>query len=135
MKTSIIALQHVKFIPKELSAGILYVSVEYAVAGHSCACGCGQKVVTPLGPTEWKLTERDGRPTLRPSIGNWQQQCRSHYLITDGRIDWAGSWTDNQVKAGRQAEQVRRQAYYDAKQQPVGLWRRVIAGIRKLFGR
>ena len=35
----VFALQHVKYIPKELTQGVLYVSSEYAVAGHLCACG------------------------------------------------------------------------------------------------
>jgi hypothetical protein len=58
-------------------------------AGHLCACGCGNKVVTPLDPAEWSFRDRSGLPTLFPSIGNWQLPCRSHYLITDGRIDLA----------------------------------------------
>lgn len=130
---STLALQHVKFLPKELSPGILYVSIEYGVAGHLCACGCGSKVITPLGPTEWALTERSGRPTLRPSIGNWQQPCRSHYLITDGRIVWAGQWSDAAILAGRKAEQVRREAYYAAREP--GFWKSIWNFVRDVFNR
>jgi Family of unknown function (DUF6527) len=48
-----ITLERVKYMPRELSSGILYISDEYAVAGHLCACGCGNKVITPLGTAEW----------------------------------------------------------------------------------
>jgi hypothetical protein len=131
----VLALQHVTYLPKELASGILYASKEYGVAAHLCACGCGSKVITPLGPTEWILTERGGRPTLRPSIGNWQQPCRSHYLITDGHIHWAGQWSEAQVIAGRKAEQERRETYYAARNRKPGFWQSVVELIRDLFKR
>jgi hypothetical protein len=96
-----ITLQRVQYLPRELAPGILYVSDEFAVAGHLCACGCGNKVVTPLGPAEWTFTERNGRPTLHPSIGNWQLPCRSHYVIAEGQIRWGDQWSEAQVFAGR----------------------------------
>lgn len=130
-----LSLQRVKYIPRDLSPGILYVSNEYAVAGHLCACGCGEKVITPLGPAEWTFSERDGRPTLRPSIGNWQLPCRSHYVITDGRIQWAAQWSDAQVAVGRRAEQQRRQAYYASIDRERGFWHWLWKLLRKLFGR
>jgi hypothetical protein len=114
---------------------LLYVSSQYAVAGHLCACGCGNKVITPLGPAEWTFSERNGRPTLHPSIGNWQLPCRSHYVINDGRIQWAGQWSDVQVAAGRLAEQQRREAYYASLDRERGFWFRLWKLARKLFGR
>jgi hypothetical protein len=107
-----ISLARVEFLPRDLAEGVLYVSEEYDVAGHLCACGCGNKVIVPLGAAEWTFREIDGLPTLRPSIGNWQLPCRSHYMITEGRIEWAGGWSQKQVDRGREAEQVRREAYY-----------------------
>nr|WP_233286063.1 DUF6527 family protein [Bradyrhizobium brasilense] len=125
-------------MPKELAPGILYVSEKYAVAGHLCACGCGNKVITPLGPAEWSFTERGGMPSLWPSIGNWQLPCRSHYIINQGRIDWAGAWTDAQVLSDRRAEQRRREAYY-ASTQPTGIlgqaWQWLMRTLRRLFRR
>ena len=59
-------------MPQDLRPGVLYVSEEFGAAAHLCACGCGEKVSTPLGPTEWSLEETGGGPTLRPSVGNWQ---------------------------------------------------------------
>lgn len=35
-------------MPPVLEHGKLYISKEYKVAIHLCACGCGIKTVTPL---------------------------------------------------------------------------------------
>lgn len=125
-------LQHVTYVPRDLAPGVLYVSLEYAVAAHLCACGCSAKVVTPLGPAEWSFTERGGRPSLRPSIGNWQLPCRSHYVISDGHIHWAKAWSDAQVIAGRNAEEERRRDYYKSRER--SFWQQVWDWLRKLFG-
>ena len=76
-----------KAIPAVPDPKTLYVSLEYRTAVHLCACGCGSKVVTPLGPNDWVLTF-DGTVSLRPSVGNGQQGCRSHYYIRHDRIEW-----------------------------------------------
>jgi len=107
-------LQRVQYIPAELEPDILYVSWEFGIAVHLCACGCGSRIRTPLGPTEWSVKETRAGPTLRPSVGNWQEPCRSHYFITCGEIMWAEEWTPEQIAAGRRDEDQRRQAYYDA---------------------
>lgn len=125
-----ITLQRVQYLPRELAPGTLYVSDEFAVAGHLCACGCGNKVITPLGPAEWTFTERHGRPTLRPSVGNWQLPCRSHYVIADGQIRWRDQWSEAQVVAGRRAEEQRRQAYYASGARRT-IWQRLRSWVRK----
>ena len=112
-----IKLEHVHYMPKKLNPGVLYVSREFKTAAHLCACGCGTKIRTPLGPTEWTLSEAGGVPTLRPSIGNWQQACRSHYWISAGKIQWAEQWTSEQISKGRKQEEQRRQAYYNRRNQ------------------
>jgi len=109
-----IELQRVHYIPKELHPGVLYVSEEFYTAAHMCACGCGSKVRTPLGLTEWQLEVTVSGPTLNPSVGNWQQACQSHYWIFQGEIVWFNKWTPQQVAAGRHNEQERRQIYYEA---------------------
>jgi hypothetical protein len=101
-------------MPKELKPGILYVSEEFGTAAHLCPCGCRSKIRTPLGPTGWSLKVSDSRPSLFPSIGNWQLPCKSHYWIKHGRIIWAGHWTNEQIVAGRRNEEKRRHTYYDA---------------------
>ena len=76
-------------VPDTLEEGVLYVSVKFRTVIHSCCCGCGTQVVTPLSPSDWKLTF-DGRSiSLHPSVGNWKLPCRSHYWIKGNRVEWA----------------------------------------------
>lgn len=107
-----IKVQYVHYMPKELFSGVLYVSKEYRTAAHLCACGCGLKVRTPLKDTEWKLKVTDNGPSLSPSVGNWQLPCKSHYVINEGSILWAGEWSKAQIELGREFENQRRKAYY-----------------------
>lgn len=135
MKTSQLSVLHVRFLPQVLTPGVLYVSEEYKVAGHSCACGCGSKVIVPLGPAEWTYRENQGQPSLSPSIGNWQLPCRSHYIINNGGIIWASQWSEAQIKAGRQGEETRRQHYYSTRTpdtRPFLQW--VWDGVKSFFG-
>ena len=113
----------VEFMPKALEPGVLYVSEKYSTAAHLCACGCGEKVRTPIGPAEWSLEYGRRGPTLSPSIGNWQRPCRSHYHIVDGRVHWAGQLSEVEVAAGRRGEQIRRQQYYDGRRRRFSFWR------------
>lgn len=83
-----ITTKHSLHIPRPLELGVLHVSREYEVALHLCPCGCGEKVVTPLGAGQWTLTEEDDKPTLTPSISN-AQTCGAHYFITTGKVVWA----------------------------------------------
>src|SRR5688572_5277329 len=109
-----IDLQRVRYMPKELKPGVLYVSEEFGAAAHLCACGCGSKIRTPLGPTEWAVEETDSGPNLRPSVGNWQQACQSHYWIYQSEVIWDSKWTPEQIGSGQRRAEMRRQAYYDS---------------------
>lgn len=127
-------LQRVQSMPAVLEPGILYVAEHYGAAAHLCACGCGSKIRTPLGPTEWSFWETPSGPSLSPSVGNWQKPCRSHYIIDAGRVRWAGQWTDEQVLAGRRQEQHRREAYFaDRDRQRGGIFAKLWRSIRSLF--
>lgn len=122
-------LVKVHYVPATLEPGVLYVSDEYKIAMHLCACGCGSKVPVSLGPAGWTFTERDGRPTIRPSIGNGQLPCRSHYFITDGRIEWAQAMSAAQTIAALKSDHGRREAYYRDQKRArwwVRLWRGLI---------
>lgn len=77
----------VTYVPGELEQGRLYISMEYSTAVHLCACGCRAKTVTPLASDGWTLTF-NGAVTLRPSVGNGQSSCHSHYLITRDAVEW-----------------------------------------------
>ena len=78
----------VEQFPDDFESGILYVSMQYAICGHLCACGCGERVITPLSPTQWKLVYNGEAITLYPSIGNYAFACQSHYFLTNGKIVW-----------------------------------------------
>jgi Family of unknown function (DUF6527) len=105
--------QFVEFIPESLENGVLYISQRYSTASHKCCCGCGEKVVTPLRPTDWSLTIIDGSVTLHPSIGNWSYPCRSHYFIRRNRVVWAGAMSQQEINQGRAHDRAARKAYFD----------------------
>lgn len=129
-------LKRVRSMPRQLEPGFLYVSEEFEVAGHLCACGCGNKVITPLGPTEWSFKDETRGPTLRPSIGSWQLPCKSHYWITRGEVRWADQWTPEEIERGRRAEETRRRAYYESRERPkVGMLKAVWNWLKSLFVR
>jgi hypothetical protein len=129
-----IELERVHYMPKELKPGFLYVSEEFGIAQHLCVCGCGAKIKTPLGPTEWTVEETDSGPSLSPSVGNWQQACQSHYWIYRGEIRLANKWTPEQIAAGRRHEEQRRQVYYDAlDRERGGAWHRFLRWLKGVF--
>ncbi len=131
-----IQLQRVHYIPKELQPGILYVSEEFDIAVHLCPCGCCSKIKTPLGPTEWTVSDTRSGPSLYPSVGNWQQACQSHYWVSRGEVIWAGKWTPEQIVAGRRYEEERRRVYYDAlDRKRGGIVRKLWHWTKKLFKR
>ena len=124
-------------MPSQLEAGILYYSKDFETAAHLCACGCGEKIRTPIAATEWSLGDDEFGPTLWPSIGNWQKPCRAHYFITDGSVIWAPRWSQSKIDDGRLFEQKRRTAYYSDQERkrfrnPI---RWLLARITALFNR
>ena len=112
MRRTSIEHEFVEYVPSELVEGVLYVSIRYATAVHRCACGCGNKVVTPITPADWHLVFDGDTASLTPSIGSWGFPCRSHYWIKRDEIRWSGDWTDEQVVAGRQGDNRSREAYF-----------------------
>jgi hypothetical protein len=132
--TKTLKLSRVQYVPKELAPGILYVSEKYRVAAHLCACGCGNKVSVPLGPTEWTVEETNGKPSMKPSIGSWQLPCQSHYWILGGEVRWSEKWSPEQIERGRRAEEAKREAYYDARERrELGLLGRIWNWLKGLF--
>ena len=117
-------LERVRTMPVQLDSGVLYVSEEFETAAHLCACGCGSKVRTPLGPAEWTFTDHPEGPSLDPSIGNWQRPCKAHYWIDNGRVKWSVRWSAEQIAAGRAIEQLRRDRHY-ARRYPKPWWARL----------
>jgi hypothetical protein len=105
--------QFVEFIPDTLKERTLYVSIAYATASHLCACGCGHEVVTPLSPTDWRLTFDGETVSLDPSIGNWSFVCRSHYYIRRNRVRWSYPMTGREVDALRAKDAQDKKGYFD----------------------
>lgn len=112
MKRSVVEHEFVEYIPDDLKEGTVYVSIPYATAAHKCCCGCGNEVVTPLSPTDWKLIF-DGRTiSLDPSIGNWRFDCQSHYWIVRSKVRWARKWSQKEIEAGRAFDRLIKQKYF-----------------------
>jgi hypothetical protein len=127
-------LQRVHHMPRDLGAGVLYVSKVFGTAAHLCACGCGTKIRTPLGPTDWHVMDNRRGPTLFPSVGNWQEPCQSHYLIIEGEIVWARAWTPDEIMNGREEELRRAEAYFAARKRKT-MCQRVTRWLRRTFSR
>ena len=108
-----IELLKLEYLPNDLEPGVLYVSEEFGIAGHLCPCGCENKIMTPLDASEWSFKEVSNKPTLYPSIGNWQLPCKSHYWIRNGVIEWSDQWSDEEIVKGRIAEETQRKSYYE----------------------
>lgn len=90
MKQTEVTPVYCEEIPADLEPGKLYITKQYQVAVHLCACGCKGKTVTPFCKGEWTLTDKGGAITMRPSIGNFsgENPYHAHYYITDNKIEW-----------------------------------------------
>ena len=111
------SLEHrfVEHIPDDLQPGLLYVSLEYGSVAHSCCCGCGEEIFTPLTPTDWKIVFDGETISLTPSVGNWNLPCRSHYVIRQGRAIEAGPWTEEQISAELRRNRIAKSRQYARK--------------------
>lgn len=109
-----ITLRHefVEYIPDKLKDRTIYVSLAFATVAHKCCCGCGNEVVTPLSPTDWKLIFDGESVSLYPSIGNWNFACRSHYWIECNAVKWAPQWSQAEINAGRAHDTFAKDKYF-----------------------
>lgn len=113
---SVTKIRHefVEFIPAQREEGVLYVSIPFATCVHSCFCGCGTKVVTPLSPVGWQLLFDGETVSLTPSVGNWSFDCQSHYWLERNSVRWAAPWSQQQIEDGRQRDHFIKEHYYGA---------------------
>lgn len=109
---TILRHKFIERIPDKLDEDVLYVSITHSTSVHRCCCGCGREVVTPLAPTDWKLIFDGETVSLFPSIGNWNFPCRSHYWITNNRIDWAEDWSDSRVAKAEEDDCRQKEKFY-----------------------
>lgn len=112
MRDKILKHRFVESFPETLAPGVLYASLEYGSVAHSCCCGCGEEVVTPLTPTDWNITYDGETVTLHPSVGNWTLPCRSHYVIRRNRVFEAPPWSDEEVAEERRRDRLAKAAHY-----------------------
>ena len=108
--------QFVDEIPEQIEPAQLYISLPYATAVHKCCCGCGNEVVTPFSPAQWRMTFDGESITLHPSVGSWFLPCRSHYVIRNGWVVEAGQWKNAEVAAGQARDRRARQAHFGIKE-------------------
>jgi hypothetical protein len=104
--------EFVEFIPDALLEGTIYISIAYTTVVHKCFC----EVVTPLSPTDWKLTFDGESISLNPSIGNWSFKCKSHYWIKNNQVIWAGKWSQKEIEAGQYCEKIAKEKFYKSKE-------------------
>ena len=88
----------VEEMPSEIEDGVLYISIEYDVAKHKCACGCGAEIVTSLSPARYSLIYDGETVSLYPSIGNWTHKCQSHYFIRNNQVIWANRFDNYTIE-------------------------------------
>jgi len=114
-------MQHrfVEIIPDTVEDGVLYISLKYCTAIHKCVCGCGNEVVTPISPTDWKLIFDGKTVSLSPSIGNWNFNCQSHYWIKRNEIVYAREWDKEEIQFGRTNDKKRKEKYYNKEKENV----------------
>ena len=114
-------MQHrfVEIIPDTIEDGVLYISLKYCTAIHKCVCGCGNEVVTPISPTDWKLIFDGKTVSLSPSIGNWNFNCQSHYWIKRNEIVYAREWDKEEIQFGRTNDEKRKAKYYNKENESV----------------
>ena len=80
-------------LPEKLEEGKLYISETFGVSKHLCPCGCKSLVVLPFNtfPDQklhgWLMLRTQDKVTFRPSVGNYQLPCKSHYYITFNKIE------------------------------------------------
>lgn len=141
MKIKLLEPEFVEFIPSTIQEGILYVSMQYGTAAHLCCCGCGNKVITPFAPTDWKLTFDGVSVSISPSIGNWNFKCQSHYWIRHNKIEWSGQMSQKEIEQVRKVDKSRKKAYFlkvestsiEANQIPISKKSSIWGTLLKLF--
>lgn len=141
MRTTI-SHEFVDTIPDHLEHGVVYVSIPYATAVHSCCCGCGYEVVTPLHPLQWSLIFDGETVSLTPSIGNWSFPCGSHYWIRAGHVRKARPFTNTEIANLRGHRNAQLESHYGAQSPtPAGIgkpartwWARLTKLVQRGFG-
>lgn len=121
--------QAVERIPKPLQSGIVYHSEEFEIGALLCACGCGHRV-SLLVPDSHQVSSEGGFATVRPSIAVCDAPCKSHYVISAGRVQWLPAFSDDMAAAVMRG-QISRHEVRDKEMRP--WWQGIIAAVAKAF--
>ncbi|MEP1152194.1 MAG: DUF6527 family protein [Balneola sp.] len=133
MKT--ISHKFVEYIPspENQEEGVVYITTTYNTAVHKCFCGCEQQVVTPLSPTDWRVTYDGESISLYPSIGNWSYECRSHYWITNDKVVWTEDWSEKRIQLNRNADKKLKEQVYLKPSTNKKKKRNLLSWLRRIF--
>ena len=97
----------VECMPNERESGVLYVSEEFGIALHLCACGCGSKIKTLLGLVDASEDEQDQPQALRGPAGKLPVSRSNH----SWRIVWAEKVDTEQIADGSRMKHSVGEAY------------------------
>ena len=86
--------------------------MKYKTAIHKCICGCNNEVVTPFSPTDWQITFDGINVSLKPSIGNWNFDCKSHYWIIKNEIILSSKWDEDKIQESRRKDKNRKKWFF-----------------------
>lgn len=64
-----------------------------------------------MSPAEWSIRRSGNTVSLRPSIGNWDYPCRSHYWITNNQVEWDGPMSKKQTAIVKERDRIDKQRY------------------------
>ena len=112
--------QAVERIPKLLSDGVVYHNEEFQLAALLCACGCGHRL-TLLVPDSHQISSDGGLATIRPSIAVCDAPCKSHYVVTAGKVEWLPAFTRAQASS-LMRNQIARHASHDRRPSWIEMW-------------
>jgi Family of unknown function (DUF6527) len=84
------------------------------ISSWFCSSRRSTQLVTPLGPTDWKLIFDGKTISLDPSIGNWSFTCQSHYWIRNNTALWAARWSKGKIDAARAHDCQAKDKYFAA---------------------
>ena len=93
----------VERIPQELEEGVVYHSEEFELGALLCACGCGHQI-TLLVPDSHQITVAGEFASIHPSIAVCDGPCKSHYLLSEGNVEWLPAFSEAQVEGLMKAQ-------------------------------
>lgn len=125
-------------IPKELRPDVVYHNADFEIGALLCACGCGHRVDL-LVPDSHQIYSSHGLATVRPSIAVCDAPCKSHYVISAGRVEWLPAFSKSQAKAVMHG-QIARHASRDVRRRPwldriSKAWIGSLRKVKTFFGR